>query len=143
MSVKKNFAFNSVLLVSQYIIPLVVFPYISRIFGVEKIGLVNFVDSIVNYFILLSTLGLTLVGMRETAKNRNDRPKLNKVFSELLTVHVSMTVVVLVIYVIAIFTYDKFKENQVLYLIGASKLLFNVFLIEWFFSGMENLNSSP
>lgn len=138
MSVKKNFAFNSILLVSQYIIPLIVFPYISRVFGVEKIGLVNFADSIINYFILFSTLGLSIVGVRETAKNKNNPENLNKVFTEILSIHLILTTVILIAYVATILYFDKFKDNQVLFLIGASKLLFNVFLIEWFFSGIEN-----
>lgn len=138
MSVKKNFIFNGILLVSQYIIPLIVFPYVSRVFGVERIGLVNFVDSIVNYFILFSTLGLTLTGIRETAKFKNDPQKLTKVFSELVSLHIIATFFVLIAYIVCIFSFDKLRENYLLYMIGASKLLFNVFLIEWFFRGIEN-----
>lgn len=138
MSVKKNFVFNIILLLSQYIIPLIVFPYISRVFGVEKIGLVNFADSIVNYFILFSTMGMTLIGIRETAKNLNKPSELNKVFSELLLLHIIVTFAVLIFYIGSIFYFEKFNNHIVLYLIGASKLVFNVFLIEWFFRGIEN-----
>ncbi|MFC5271574.1 oligosaccharide flippase family protein [Adhaeribacter terreus] len=138
MSVKRNFVFNSLILVSQYLMPLIIFPYISRIFGVEKIGLVNFVDNIINYFILLSTLGLTITGVREISKNKEDQNNLNKIFSELFIIHIILTLIFLIIYLVIIFSFDKFKENQILYLIGASKLIFNIFLIEWLYRGLEN-----
>jgi O-antigen/teichoic acid export membrane protein len=138
MSIKKNFGYNSILLLSQYIIPLIIFPYISRVFGVEKIGLLNYADSIVNYFILFSTMGLTLTGIREVAKNKNNRAKLNKVFSELLLLHIISTIVMLCAYVGFIYFVDKFTAHKDLYLVGASKLVFNVFLLEWFFRGTEN-----
>jgi O-antigen/teichoic acid export membrane protein len=138
MSIKKNFGFNSILLLSQYIIPLIIFPYISRVFGVEKIGLVNYADSIVNYFILFSTLGLSIAGIREIAKHKNNAIELNKVFSELLVLHLIATLIMLCVYVGFICFFDKFTMHKDLYLIGASKLIFNVFLLEWFFRGIEN-----
>jgi O-antigen/teichoic acid export membrane protein len=138
MSIKKNFGFNSVLLLSQYIIPLIIFPYISRVFGVEKIGLVNYADSIVNYFILFSTMGLSIAGIREIAKNKNNPLELNKVFSELLVLHLISTLIMLCAYIGFICYFDKFTVHKDLYLIGATKLVFNVFLVEWFFRGIEN-----
>lgn len=138
MTVKKNFFYNTILLVSQYVFPMLVFPYISRVLGVDKIGLVNFADGMVNNFILFSTMGLTITGIREIAKSKKNPDEINKVFSELLYIHLITTVIVLIGYIFSIYLYGKFSDNKVLFLVGASKLLFNVFLIEWFFRGIEN-----
>ena len=46
--VKRNFLYNSVLTLSNYIFPLIVYPYVSRVLGVSNIGICNFVDSIVH-----------------------------------------------------------------------------------------------
>lgn len=138
MSVKKNFFYNSILLVSQYIIPMIIFPYISRVFGVEKLGLINWVESMVNYFILFSMLGLTVTGVRETARCRNNQSELNAVFSELLLIHIIFTGILLILYFFLILTCSKFSDNQVLFYVGISKIVFNVFLIEWYFRGTEN-----
>lgn len=138
MGIKKNFIYNTILLASQYVVPLIVFPYISRVFGADRIGIINFADSLVNYFILFCTMGLTLTGIREIAKNKNDRLQLNKAFSELFYLHAIVTFIVLVIYFGIIFYFEKLNNHIDLYLIGASKLLFNVFLLEWFFRGIEN-----
>ena len=51
-SIKKNFAYKSILTISTYLISFITFPYVARVLGVEHIGLVNFVDNTVNYFLL-------------------------------------------------------------------------------------------
>ena len=50
--VKRNFVYNGILTLSNYIFPLIVYPYVSRVLGVSNIGICNFVDSIVHWFIL-------------------------------------------------------------------------------------------
>ncbi|WP_460939616.1 oligosaccharide flippase family protein [Spirosoma humi] len=138
MSVTKNFIYNSVLLISQYLIPIIIYPYISRIFGVDKIGIVNWVDNTINYFILFSMLGLTLTGIRETAKHKNDIKMLSNVFAELIIIHMLLTLFITIVYIYIILNNDKFNEHKNLYFIGVIKLIFNVFLIEWYFRGTEN-----
>ena len=41
-SIKKSFAYNSFLMVSNYLINLVLFPYCTRMLGVERFGTINF-----------------------------------------------------------------------------------------------------
>ena len=45
-SVKTNFLYSSILTTANYIFPLLTYPYVSRVLGVEKIGICNFIDSI-------------------------------------------------------------------------------------------------
>ena len=51
MSLKNNFIYSSILTVSKYLFPLIVYPYISRTLGLSNIGIVNFIDNIINYFV--------------------------------------------------------------------------------------------
>ena len=48
------FIYSSILTTSQYLFPLLTYPYVSRVLGVTNIGVVNYVDSSVNYIILFS-----------------------------------------------------------------------------------------
>ena len=52
MSVRRNFIYNLILTFSSYLFPLLTYPYVSRVLGVIGIGTCNFVDSIIDYFIL-------------------------------------------------------------------------------------------
>nr|WP_315147239.1 flippase [uncultured Flavobacterium sp.] len=138
MGIKRNFAFNAVLTGSNFIFPLLVFPYVSRVLGVSNIGLFNFVDNIINYFILFSMLGISVTGIREIAKNKNNHEKLQSSFSSLFVLNAICTVIVLVLLLVAMVFVPKLNENWDLMFLGGIKLLFNLFLIEWFFKGMED-----
>lgn len=138
MNIKKNFFYNILLTVSQYFIPLIIFPHISRVFGIDKIGVVNWVDNIINYVILFNTLGLTLTGIRETTKFKNNKEELSKVFSELLIIHLCLTFITLIVYVVLVINTNQFSRYDDLFYIGIIKILSNVFLVEWLFKGIEN-----
>ena len=75
-SIKKNFLYSSILTTANYIFPFLTYPYVSRVLGVNNIGICNFVDSIVNYFILFSMMGIGIVGIREIAKAKNEKKRL-------------------------------------------------------------------
>ena len=138
MSIKRNFLFSSVLTISNYIIPFITFPYVSRILGVSNIGLYGFMDSIVNYFGLFSMLGIGSLGAREIAKNKSNLVNLNKTFSNLLFLNAIFTVIAILFLLLAVMLVPKLQENWEFMILGVVKLIFNLFLTEWFFTGLED-----
>lgn len=137
-SIKKNFLYSSVLTTANYIFPLLTYPYVSRVLGVNNIGICNFVDSIVNYFILFSMMGINIVGIREIAKVKNDKEGLNRTFNSLFLINTISTTIVLVLFIASIFFVPKLYEHRDLMLFGALKLIFNYLNIEWLYKGLEN-----
>ena len=143
MGVRKNFSYNLLLTVSTYVIMLVTYPYVSRVLGVERIGAVNFADSAVNYFLLFSALGIQVLGVREIAACRGDRKKLQEVFSSLMTLYGVFTAVALGVYVVLVETLPALAGHRELLWVGAGKLVFTTFLLEWLFRGLEEFPTSP
>ena len=137
-SLKKNIFYSGFLTTANYIFPLITYPYISRVLGVTNIGACNFVDSIINYFILLSMLGIGIVGIREIAKSKADKQRLQTTFSKLFTINTISTSVALLLLLVAMHTVPKLQEYYSLMWIGVLKLVFNYLLIEWFFKGLED-----
>ena len=137
-SLKLNFIYKCILSISNYLIAFIIFPYVSRILGVENIGIVNFVDNTVNYFLLFATMGVTVLGTREIASVGDDDLKRSKIFSNILGINLLFTLITVFIYFILIHCVPKFWEYQKLMCVGAAKILFSAFLIEWFFTGIEN-----
>lgn len=137
-SLKKNFIYNAILTMSGYIFPLMVYPYVSRVLGVANIGACNFVDSLVEYFTILSMMGMNTIGIREIAKCKNDQQKLDNVFSQLFSLNTLTTITAIIILIIATNIVPKFAPYKDLLYIGVGKLFFNYMLINWFFQGLEN-----
>lgn len=99
MSFKRNFMFNSLLTALGYVFTLLTYPYISRVLGLSNVGIVNFVDGLINYFILFAMMGVGTVGIREVAINKNDRNELSKTFSGVITLNTISTLCVLTVIV--------------------------------------------
>ena len=75
MSLKGNFVYSNIITISNYLFPMIVFPYVSRTLGLENVGICNFIDSIVTYFVLFSMIGIMTMGIREVAASREDRQR--------------------------------------------------------------------
>lgn len=136
-SIKKNFFYSSILTTANYLFPLLTFPYISRVLGVTNVGIVNFVDSIINYFILVSMMGVGILGIREIAKYKSNRENLNHAFSGLFLLNTVTTSFALIILVAITIYVDQLRSHWHMMAIGAIKLVMNYMLIEWFYKGLE------
>ena len=137
-SIRKNLVYSILLVLANYLFPFLTYPYVSRVLGVDNIGAVNFVDSVINYFILFSMLGVETFGVRELAKHRGHRDSLNKVFSSLFFINLGLTLIMLIVLVLVTFTVPTLAEHKELMFFGAFKLVFNCFLMEWLFKGLED-----
>ena len=136
--VKRNFVYNGILTLSNYIFPLIVYPYVSRVLGVSNIGICNFVDSIVHWFILFSMMGMTILGNREMAAIGDDRARRSKAFSELMTLNLVTTLIAALGLLAAIFTVPKLFAYRSLLYVGVLKLFANFLCIDWYFRGTED-----
>lgn len=137
-SLRKNFVYNSILTCSTYIFPLLVFPYVTRILGVHNLGVCNFVDSIIQYFILFSFLGMQTMATREIAKVKNTPEKLKQTFSSLLSLNMISTILAILVLFFVVLLVPKLYSYKELLFIGSAKILANTLLVEWFFVGTEN-----
>jgi O-antigen/teichoic acid export membrane protein len=135
-SIKQNFIFNALLSLSQVVFPLITFPYVARVILPTGIGEVTLVESICKYVILFSALGIPIYGVREIAKVKNEKEKLNKLFTELIIIHFTITIFVSSLFVILIYLIPLLYNKLEFYLLGLLLILSNVFVIEWYFQGI-------
>ena len=136
--VKRNFVYNSILTLSNYVFPLIVYPYVSRVLGVGNIGICNFVDSVVHWFILISMMGITILGNREMAAIGGDRERRDKAFSSLVTLNLAATLIAALALLAAMYSVPKLLPYRNLLWVGELKLFANFLCIEWYFRGTEN-----
>lgn len=113
------------------------FPYVSRVLGVENIGICNFVDGIINYFLLFSTMGVATLGIREIAGAKNCQKQLSRTFSALFFINMIATLIVVFALFIAIQVVPTFHQHANMFYVGLSKLCGQLFLIEWLYKGLE------
>ncbi|WP_225417822.1 oligosaccharide flippase family protein [Lacticaseibacillus paracasei] len=116
------------------LLPIVTIPYVSRVLGPTGIGINAFTNSIVQYFVLFGTLGLTMYGNREVAYNRDSKQKLSNLFWELSLLRIITTGTSAVVYIGFVLISGQY---QTFYLIQGLLLIATAIDMSWFFQGLE------
>ena len=137
-SIKKNFVYSSILTTANYVFPLLTYPYVSRVLGVTNIGICNFIDSIINYYIMFSLMGINIIGIRSVAASKSNKQKLSLTLSNLFWLNTISTAIVVVALIVSIFSVPKLYEYKELMLVGVFKVVFSYLMIEWFYKGIED-----
>jgi O-antigen/teichoic acid export membrane protein len=137
MSLKKNVAYNTILTVSNVAFPIITIPYVSRILGVENVGIVNFAIMYASYFMLFAALGIPIYGIREIAKYNNDPKGRQQVFSELFLINCISTFIFLIIYLATVYFVPTLRQDYEFLLIAGLFVLFIPLNVDWFFAGRE------
>lgn len=131
----KNFVYNVIYQVFIYIFPLITIPYISRILGVDNIGIYSYTYSIVNCFMLFSMLGINNYGNREIAKCRDNKQLMSNKFFSIYVLQLCNALFMTFVYLVLIFFF--FKDYKLLFLVQSINLISVFFDINWFYFGME------
>lgn len=137
-SLKLNFIMNFIRVLLNSLFPLITFPYISRILLADGVGKVSFAQGVTNYFMLLSSLGIGVYGIRAVAKVRDDKDKLSQLVYEMLVILLIMSSIVLVGFLFFIFTNSKAESEIELFLLMGSTIIFTNIGVEWFYQGIED-----
>lgn len=137
METQKNVFYNVILAVSQVLFPLITFPYLARTLGPDQIGLLNFAESISRYFILVAALGIPIYGVREIAKQQQNKINRSKVFIEIAAINLITTIFLTVIFVAIILWVPMLHKELPLFGWAIAYFILQMFYFEWFFTGMN------
>jgi O-antigen/teichoic acid export membrane protein len=138
VSLKKNVVYNTILTVSNVAFPVITTPYVSRVLGVENIGIVNFAITYASYFALFAALGIPKYGIREIAKHNNgSQENRQQVFSELFVINILSTIIFSIVYLATIFSVPTLYQERIFLLITGVSVFLAPLNLDWFFSGRE------
>lgn len=139
-SISKNFLFNTLYTVTKIIFPLLVTPYLSRILLAEGIGRVSYANNIVTWFLLFASLGIPRYGVREIARNKENKEELNVTFTSLFSVNAISSVIFASIFYFFCCYLNFFGNELTLYCVTGLQLILNIFNVDWFYQGMEQFS---
>ena len=133
-SVLRNYIYNLSYQILTLITPFITTPYLSRVLGPDGIGLYSYTTSIVSYFILLASMGVSDYAQREIAYHQNDRYIQSRTFFEVLGIRNVLVVISLVSYYLFL---TQVESDHTIYWIQAINIIAVLFDITWFFQGLE------
>ena len=136
----RNFSSLSILQISQYLFPLITFPYLVRVLGPDGYGLVAFATAFVGYFTIFTDYGFNLSATRKISINRQNADKVSEIFSSVLTVKLLLFVLSGLLIIPIIYGFGKFSKDSEIYLISFITVLGTTLFPVWFFQGVERMN---
>ncbi|MFN8438390.1 MAG: flippase [Cytophagales bacterium] len=140
-NLKKNFLYNSLISISQILIPILTYPYASKVLGVETIGSVSFADAISKVFMLVSSIGIPIYGVRSIAKCKENFENLKKTFQEIFILHIFATTIFGIFFLFVVSNLKQTSENIEFYYISLIATVLNIFSFEWYFMGVEKFKT--
>ncbi|MDY2628711.1 MAG: flippase [Lachnospiraceae bacterium] len=136
-SIKINFIMNAVLTMSNFIFPLITFPYVSRVLLPVGTGKVSFATSLISYFSMFAQLGIPTYGIRACAKVRDNREELTRTAHELLFINLIMNVISYAVLVLALIFVPRLQEERPLYVIVSLTIILTSIGMEWLYKALE------
>lgn len=139
-SIKINALFSLIQSISAVIFPLITFPYISRIFGVEQLGKYNFAKNFVEIFATIAMLGIPTYAQREGAKVRGNQKELSNLMSELFCLSMLSNAIAMLALYLATFVVDAFHSYALLIVIFSVTIPMTTIGMSWLFVVFEDYN---
>ena len=121
------------------ILPLLTLPYILRVVGFEKYGIIVLASSLVAYFQSVTDFSFKITATRDVAKFRDSPKKLNLIYSRVLTVKFMLLLFSFLIITSVIYIYRPFWDEKLIFFLSMPLLLGYALFPEWFFQGKEEM----
>lgn len=137
--VLSNFSYLTILQLFSLLFPFITYPYVIRIVGLEKYGVIVFAASIVTYISLFINFGFNITATRDVAFNINEKKKVSEIVSSIYINKFLIWLFGLLIYQSIIYYLPLSKNDYIIYLLSYF-LTFNELLFpSWFFQAIERM----
>lgn len=124
---------------ANYVLPLLVIPYLVRVLGPGNFGRLAFAQAFVQYFIVLTAYGFDLSATRTVVQLRDDPAGLSRLFSAVMAVKLLLMCAGAVVLLLTVGLVPSFQHDYVLYAAVYLGVLGNVMFPVWLFQGLERM----
>lgn len=126
----------------NYLVPLLALPYLARVLGANAYGEVVFVQTVMQFGMLVVDFGFSWSATREISTARDDRIKVSTLFAQTWAVQWLLMAVVALAIGLAVWLLPALEANGALYAVGLSMVLGQVLFPVWLMQGLEALKAA-
>lgn len=137
-SIKGNILLNGINTLTGIIYPVITFPYAARVLLPEGIGVINFLNSIIGYIVLLTSLGIPMYAVKEVAKYRDDKFTRDKITIEIIGLSTILCIIgYVIVWLLAEFIPQVHHQAALFYILSLT-IVFTAIGVNWFYQGIED-----
>jgi len=134
-----NFVYLFVLQTLNVILPLITFPYLIRVLGVEYFGLLSFSLAFATYFQIVTEYGFNSTGTRDISLAINNREKQILIFNQIMSAKLILVSISFFVMMGIVFLFDIFRAYWYIYLFSFGSILGQAIFPVWFFHGIQKM----
>ncbi len=123
----------------NYLLPLLTIPYLFRVLGPERYGLVAFGYAFTQYFMILTDFGFNLSSVKFISENRSNKELINHHVNSVILARIALSVLCLVIVFVLSLSITRFAEERLFFLGFMGMVLGNALFPLWYFQGIEKM----
>jgi len=138
--VLKNMTWLTVLQFANYLIPLLIIPYIVRILGTDVFGKVSYAQNIIFYLTIIINYGFEYSATQEIAIHKDDHQKVRSIFWTVIRFKSLLLIATFAVLGLLAFTFEKVENDRMLYFYAALINVGFVMFPSWFFQGIEKMS---
>ena len=124
---------------ANYLLPLLVLPFLVRILGAENFGLVMFAQSLATFFMVFVDFGFNLSGTREISLARGNKQQLSEIFSAIMVIKVGLVITAYSILFVIVNLFSRFTIDAEIYYLSFGVVIGQAIFPIWFFQGIEKM----
>ncbi len=137
--IAENVISLSLLQAANYLLPLILLPYLVRVLEPEKYGLVMFALAFIQYFVILTDYGFNLSATRAISAHRDNPDRVSEIFSAVIIIKLLILLCSFLLMAIIVSLFDTFSREMAIYYLAFGIVIGNMLFPVWFFQGMEKM----
>ena len=136
--IAKNFFYFSVIKFANILSKYILLGYLIRTLGEEGYGVLTWVDSFVQYFLILVNFGFDMYAAKYIVENKQNKTKIDEIISAIITVKTGLFVFGFVLLGLFSLNNEIAKHIDLIFFMlfmGIGEILFPI----WYFQGIEKM----
>lgn len=123
----------------NYVMPLVVFPYLMAVLGAEKFGYIGFSTALIQFFMLIVDFGFNFTATKEVALHKDNPQLLRNIFWNTLTAKTGLLTASFIIFTLLMYAVPRFSVYRSTAFIFFLMVVGNTFSFVWYFQGLGKI----
>lgn len=123
----------------NYIFPLILLPFLTRILGIEVYGVYAFNIAIIQVATIVTDYGFNLSATYDISKNRDRPDYINDLIGSVYFIKLILLLLVAIVVALFFMIYPKYAEYRLFMLLSIIPITGMTFQPIWFFQGIEQM----
>lgn len=134
-----NFVYLGILQSLNLLLPLLTFPYLVRVLGIENFGLLSFSFALITYFQIVTDFGFNAIATRDISVAIEDKERQQTIFNDVMSTKLFLLVLCFVVMTIIVFSFELFRNHWEIYFFSFGSVLGQAIFPVWFFQGVQKM----